>query len=39
MPALSVPRGAQGLLFYNSGEPSFVESDADHPLALRSQEL
>ncbi|MEZ5499664.1 MAG: DUF4437 domain-containing protein [Steroidobacteraceae bacterium] len=35
--ALSSPRGATGLIFYNYGEPSFVESDCDHPLAERSQ--
>jgi len=28
---LSSPRGATGLIFYNYGEPSFVESDSDHP--------
>jgi hypothetical protein len=33
--ALSSPRGATGLLFYNYGEPSFVESDSDHPRAER----
>ena len=35
MPALSSPRGAQLLMFYNYGEPSFVESDSDHPGAER----
>ncbi|MBP7616629.1 MAG: DUF4437 domain-containing protein, partial [Steroidobacteraceae bacterium] len=33
--AMSSPRGATGLLFYNYGEPSFVESDSDHPQAER----
>lgn len=37
MPAMSSPRGAEGLLFYNYGEPSFLESDVDHPRALRDQ--
>ncbi|MBW7929743.1 MAG: DUF4437 domain-containing protein [Gammaproteobacteria bacterium] len=37
MPAMSSPKGAEGLLFYNYGEPSFLESDADHPRALRDQ--
>lgn len=37
MPALSAPRGAQVLMFYNYGEPSFVESDSDHPRAERDQ--
>lgn len=36
MPAMSVPRGATALLMYNFAEPSFVESDADHPLAMRN---
>ncbi|MCB1623389.1 MAG: DUF4437 domain-containing protein [Pseudomonadales bacterium] len=35
--ALSSPRGATGLLFYNYGEPSFVESDADHSKAERNR--
>jgi hypothetical protein len=35
MPAMSVPRGATALLMFNYAEPSFVESDADHPLAMR----
>jgi hypothetical protein len=35
MPALGSPRGAQVLMFYNYGEPSFVESDSDHPKAER----
>jgi hypothetical protein len=35
MPAMSSPRGAAGLLFYNYGEPSFVESDEDHARAQR----
>lgn len=30
---LTSSRGATGLLFYNYGEPSFVESDSDHPRA------
>jgi len=33
MPALVAPRGAQVLMYYNYGEPSFVESDSDHPKA------
>jgi len=37
MPAMSVPRGATALLMFNFAEPSFVESDADHPLAMRDQ--
>jgi hypothetical protein len=35
MPALVAPRGAQVLMYYNYGEPSFVESDSDHPDAER----
>jgi len=35
--ALSSPRGATGLMFYNYGEPSFVESDSDHPRAERGK--
>lgn len=35
--ALSSPRGATGLLFYNYGEPSFVESDTDHADAERDR--
>ena len=37
MPAMSVPRGAEGLMFYNYGEPSFLESDEDHARARREQ--
>jgi hypothetical protein len=37
MPAMKMPRGVTGLLFYNHGEPSFVESDADHALAERDK--
>jgi hypothetical protein len=37
LPALSSPRGAQVLLYYNYGEPSFVESEADHPNAERAK--
>jgi len=37
MPAISAKRGAQCLVYYNYGEPSFVESDSDHPNAERSQ--
>jgi len=37
MPAMSVPRGATALLMFNFAEPSFVESDVDHPLAMRDQ--
>jgi hypothetical protein len=36
--ALTSARGATGLLFYNHGEPSFVESDSDHP-ARRAQSV
>lgn len=36
LPALRAPRGAQVLQYYNHGEPSFVESDADHPGAERA---
>ena len=32
--AISVPKGAEALLFFNDSEPSFVESDKHHPLAL-----
>jgi hypothetical protein len=32
---LSSARGATGLLFWNHGEPSWVESDSDHPRADR----
>jgi len=35
MPAISAPKGARCLMFYNHGEPSFVESDEDHPHAER----
>jgi hypothetical protein len=35
MEAMSSPRGATALLFYNYGEPSFVESDTDHAKAER----
>ncbi len=34
--AMSSPRGATGLLFFNYGEPSFVESDSDHAKAERT---
>jgi hypothetical protein len=37
MQALSSARGATALLFYNHAEPSFVESDSDHPRALRQR--
>jgi hypothetical protein len=37
MEEMSVPRGATALLCYNFAEPSFVESDEDHPLAFRDQ--
>ena len=37
LPAMKMPRGATALMYYNHGEPSFVESDADHPLAERSE--
>ncbi len=35
MPAMSSPNGARCLMFYNHGEPSFVESEEDHPRAER----
>jgi len=34
--ALATSGGCEMLWFYNFGEPSFVESEADHPQALRS---
>jgi hypothetical protein len=37
LPEMHVPRGATVLLMYNFAEPSFVESDEDHPLAMRDQ--
>ena len=37
LPALSAPRGAQLLQYYNHGEPSFVASDSDHPQAERDR--
>jgi hypothetical protein len=37
MKAMYVPRGATALLMYNFAEPSFVESDEDHALAMRDQ--
>jgi hypothetical protein len=37
LPALSSPRGAQALFYCNYAEPSFVESDADHPRAERNE--
>jgi len=37
MEEMQVPRGATALLCYNFAEPSFVESDEDHPLAFRDQ--
>ena len=35
MPAMKVSKGAVAIMFYNYGEPSFVASDEDHPLAER----
>ena len=35
LPEMTMPRGMTGLAFYNYGEPSFVESDADHEQAER----
>ncbi len=35
MPAMHSSTGFRALLMYNYGEPSFVESDEDHELALR----
>ena len=32
--AISVPQGAEVLLMFNDGEPSFLESDENHHLAL-----
>ncbi|MEM9529931.1 MAG: DUF4437 domain-containing protein [Pseudomonadota bacterium] len=37
MPAFEVPRGCEVLMFYNYGEPSFVDSDEDHPQAARDK--
>ena len=37
LPALSSPRGAQALLYFNHAEPSLVESDTDHPRAERER--
>ena len=37
LPAISAPNGARCLMFYNYGEPSFVESDEDHPRAERNK--
>ena len=37
MPEMSAPRGATAYLMYNFAEPSFVESDEDHKLAMRDQ--
>ncbi|NDE88185.1 MAG: DUF4437 domain-containing protein, partial [Gammaproteobacteria bacterium] len=34
---LTSPRGATGLIFYNYGEPSFVESTSDHKHAERDR--
>lgn len=34
MGAVSVPKGAEVLLMFNDSEPSFVESDENHQLAL-----
>ena len=35
MPQMTVKRGAKVIMFYNYGEPSFIPSDEDHPLAER----
>ena len=36
MPAMKVKQRSCGaIMFYNYGEPSFVASDEDHPLAER----
>ncbi len=32
--AISSPKGAEALVMFNDSEPSFEESDRDHPLAL-----
>jgi hypothetical protein len=37
LPPITVPRGAEVLQYYNYGEPSFVESDSDHPDAERDR--
>lgn len=34
LPAISVDQGCEALVMYNDSEPSFVESDAHHALAL-----
>ncbi len=36
LPAMHSPQGCEALLMYNTGAPSFEESDSDHPLADRS---
>ena len=36
LPAMHSEQGCELLLMYNNSEPSFVESDSDHPLADRS---
>jgi len=36
MPAMGSSRGCELLIFYNSSEPNFVESDRDHQAADRS---
>jgi len=37
MPEMKVPRQATVMMMYNFAEPSFVESDEDHKLAMRDQ--
>jgi hypothetical protein len=37
MPAMRTVRGCELLMFYNSSEPNFVESDVDHQNAQRSK--
>lgn len=37
MPAMSTPRGATALYFYNFAEPSFEESDEDHDRGERDR--
>ena len=31
--AVNVPQGCEALVMYNDSEPSFIESDSNHPLA------
>lgn len=33
--AIEVPQGCEALVFYNDGEPTFEESDVNHPLCMK----